>query len=125
MSLSESELFAVLGESGIRQVVSAFYRQVPGDDLLGPMYPESDLAGAENRLYGFLVFRFGGPQNYIQERGHPRLRMRHAPFAVNHQARDRWMQLMTNAVNEVDLDETAARTMLGFFDQVATFLINS
>ena len=88
------------------------------------MYPSHDLAGAEQRLRSFLIYRFGGPDRYLQERGHPQLRMRHAPFTIHHSARDRWMKLMTDAMNEAELPESAARVMLPFLDNVATFLIN-
>lgn len=74
-----SSVYPVLGEEGFVRLVAAFYRQVPADELLGPMYPPNELAAAEQRLRDFLVYRFGGPQRYIEERGHPRLRMRHAP----------------------------------------------
>lgn len=70
----------------------AFYAQVPTDDILGPMYPPEDLAGAEERLRDFLVGRFGEPPRYIEQRGHPRLRMRHAPFKLDQRARDCWLQ---------------------------------
>ena len=105
-------------------MVSAFYRQVPADDILGPMYPPEDLAGAEERLRLFLIFRFGGPQDYLQRRGHPKLRLRHAPFAIDQLARDRWMQLMNNAITECQFSNdvsTVLRTLLG---NVATFLVN-
>ena len=88
------------------------------------MYPDDDLDGAEKRLCGFLTFRFGGPQDYIAEGGHPRLRMRHAPFEVNQAARDRWVQLMWNAFEEADLPPEAVSVMKAFLAQVATFLIN-
>lgn len=123
-TIPEQDVFDAIGEDGFRKLVAAFYRQIPEDDLLGPMYPTEDLAGAEQRLRGFLIFRFGGPQTYLAERGHPRLRLRHAPFAVNQAARDRWMQLMSNALDEADLPEAVATTLRQFFEQVATFLIN-
>ncbi|MEY4187481.1 MAG: hypothetical protein RIT02_2515, partial [Planctomycetota bacterium] len=103
--LSENNLAAVLGVAGIEGLAAAFYRQIPGDDLLGPMYPAEDLAGAEERLRMFLVFRFGGPQDYLQRRGHPALRMRHAAFAVTQAARDRWMELMEKAIVECEFSE--------------------
>lgn len=123
-TISEQDVFDAIGEDGFRRLVAAFYRQIPADDLLGPMYPAEDLAGAEGRLRGFLIFRFGGPQTYLAERGHPRLRLRHAPFAVDQAARDRWMQLMSNALDEANLPEAVAATLRQFFEQVATFLIN-
>ncbi|MCA9035131.1 MAG: globin [Planctomycetaceae bacterium] len=105
-------------------MVAAFYKQIPLDDILGPMYPRDDLHGAEERLRMFLIFRFGGPQDYLQHRGHPRLRMRHAPFAVNQAARDRWVQLMSNAINECNFAGKVSATLRQFLDNVATFLMN-
>ena len=122
--LPEGQIYDRIGEDGFRRLVAAFYRQVPDDDILGPMYPAEDLSGAEDRLRGFLIFRFGGPQNYIQDRGHPRLRMRHEPFVVNQEARDRWISLMRNALDETELPYEADTTLRMFFDGVATFLIN-
>jgi len=122
--LSENNLAAVLGVAGIERLAAAFYRQIPGDDLLGPMYPAEDLAGAEERLRMFLVFRFGGPQDYLQRRGHPALRMRHAAFAVTQAARDRWMELMEKAIVECDFSEEVQGVLRGFLGSVATFLIN-
>ncbi|MBV8073210.1 MAG: hypothetical protein JO270_25155 [Acidobacteriaceae bacterium] len=95
--MEEFEVYAAIGEQGFSQLIAAFYKQIPSDDVLGPLYRGRDLAGAEQRLRDFLVYRFGGPQRYIEQRGHPRLRMRHFPFAVSPAARDRWMQLMLNA----------------------------
>jgi hemoglobin len=117
-------LFDLVGEDGFARVVAGFYRRVPGDDILGPMYPPHDLAGAEQRLRDFLVGRFGGPSRYIEQRGHPRLRMRHMPFPVDRRARDRWMTLMTQAVSEAQLPSEAEAMLLAFFDEVATMLIN-
>lgn len=122
--LSENNLAAVIGVEGIARLVAAFYRQIPSDDLLGPMYPAEDLAGAEERLRLFLVFRFGGPQDYLQRRGHPALRMRHAPFAITEVARDRWMLLMENAIGECGFSEDVQGVLRGFLGNVATFLIN-
>jgi hemoglobin len=104
--------------------VHAFYRQVPADDILGPMYPPEDLAGAESRLRDFLIGRFGGPQRYIEQRGHPRLRARHAPFAIDQRARDRWVALMTTALDETALPEDADAVLRDFFHSTATFMIN-
>jgi hemoglobin len=120
----ETEVFAAVGEVGFTRLVAAFYRQVPADDVLGPMYPAEDLAGAEQRLRDYLIYRFGGPPKYIEERGHPRLRGRHMPFAITQGARDRWMQLMDNAFAEAALPPEAAATLRAFFDHMATFMIN-
>lgn len=122
--VEDDEVYAAIGESGFERLVRAFYRQVPGDDILGPMYPAEDLAGAEKRLKDFLIFRFGGPQHYIEERGHPRLRMRHAPFTINQAARDRWVQLMTRALEEADLPAEPRRVLESFLTNTATFMIN-
>jgi hemoglobin len=123
-ALPEDEVFGVIGVDGFTRLVAAFYRQVPGDDILGPMYPANDLEGAEERLRDFLIFRFGGPPFYIHRRGHPRLRMRHAPFPIDQRARDRWMQRMNTALDEAMLPAEAEQTLRSFFTQVATFLIN-
>jgi hemoglobin len=122
--LEEHEVYKAIGEEGFTRFVAAFYRQVPHDDILGPMYPAHDLAGAEERLRDFLVGRFGGPPRYIQQRGHPRLRMRHLPFPVDQAARDRWLHLMTRAVEEAAFPEEAASILLQFFDAMSAFLIN-
>ena len=88
------------------------------------MYPPEDLAGAEERLRLFLTFRFGGPQDYLQRRGHPALRARHAPFQINQAARDRWMLLMNQAIDECHFPEPAPAVLRNFLGHVATFLIN-
>lgn len=122
--VQESEVYAAIGEDGFERLVAEFYRQVPGDEILGPMYPATDLAGAEQRLREFLIFRFGGPARYIEDRGHPRLRMRHAPFAVDRAARDRWLRFMHNALEKADLPAEADRVLRAFFDSTSTFLLN-
>jgi hemoglobin len=122
--VDDQDIYSLIGEEGFSRLVAAFYRQVPTDDVLGPMYPEHDLKGAEERLRDFLIFRFGGPQRYIEQRGHPRLRIRHAPFAVNQTARDRWMQLMNNALVEAKLPPEVESTLREFLGGVATFMIN-
>jgi hemoglobin len=122
--IDDQDVYALIGEQGFERLIAAFYRQVPQDDILGPMYPADDLEGAEQRLRNFLIFRFGGPQHYLAERGHPRLRMRHAPFAISQTARDRWMQLMTKALDEINLPTEADTTLRAFFESTATFMIN-
>ena len=88
------------------------------------MYPEDDLHGAEERLRDFLIGRFGGPQRYIERRGHPRLRMRHAPFPIDQSARDRWIHLMNNAFAEAALPAEAEQVLRDFLGNTATFMIN-
>jgi hemoglobin len=122
--VEEHEVYAAIGDDGFNRLVSAFYQRVPSDEILGPMYRGRDLSGAEQRLRGFLIYRFGGPATYIEQRGHPRLRMRHAPFAVNQAARDRWLELMTAALNEVQLPPEPSAVLHGFFESTASFLIN-
>lgn len=122
--MEELEVYGAIGEDGFERLVRAFYRQIPADDLLGPMYPKDDLVGAEERLRDFLVGRFGGPMRYIEQRGHPRLRMRHAPFAIDQTARDRWMKLMGRALEEAALPPEPARILQAFFEHTATFMIN-
>jgi hemoglobin len=122
--VGETEVYALIGEAGLTRLVAAFYRRVPQDDILGPMYPAHDLEGSEQRLRDFLIYRFGGPPRYIEERGHPRLRVRHAPFAVNPAARDRWMQLMTAALEEAAFPAEADQFIRSFLGDIATFLIN-
>jgi hemoglobin len=122
--MNDQELYATIGEDGFERLIAAFYRQVPDDDILGPMYPADDFAGAEQRLRDFLIGRFGGPQRYMQQRGHPRLRQRHVPFAIDTAARDRWLHLMNNALAETALPQAATDTLREFFEAVATMLIN-
>jgi hemoglobin len=118
------QVYARIGEDGFERLVRAFYARVRTDDVLAPMYPPDDFDGAEQRLRDFLVFRCGGPQRYLQDRGHPRLRMRHAPFPIDQRARDRWVQLMDEALEETQLPADVAALLRPFFAHVATFLIN-
>lgn len=122
--LPDDEVYGRIGEDGFTRLVAAFYRQIPGDSILGPMYPKDDLAGAEQRLRDFLIFRFGGPPRYIEQRGHPRLRMRHMPFAIGQAGRDRWVALMDRALAEAALPPEAEAALRPFFEHVATFMIN-
>jgi hemoglobin len=122
--MEEQEIYAAIGQEGFERLVAAFYRQVPGDDVLGPIYPAHDLPGAEQRLRDFLIFRFGGPSLYLEQRGHPRLRMRHAPFSIGQIERDRWLRLMNRALEEAMLPEAARQALGTFFASTATFLIN-
>src|SRR6476620_8424973 len=98
--MDESAVYAAIGEDGFARLVRAFYRQVPGDDIFGPMYPAHEMEAAEQRLRDCLVGRFGGPPRYIEQRGHPRLRARHLPFPITEAARQRWLLLMGRALDE-------------------------
>ena len=117
-------IYDVVGEDGLTRLVASFYAGIPDDPILGPMYPEGDFEGAEERLRSFLIYRLGGPQTYIQERGHPRLRMRHLPFPIGTAARDAWVSRMEAALDEVAFPAEVDATLRTFFADVATFLIN-
>lgn len=121
--MNEAKVFSQIGEEGITAMVAAFYRRLPDDDLIGPMY-KGDMAGGEERLRDFLLFRIGGQTDYLEKRGHPRLRMRHAPFQVDIRARNRWMKLMDEAMDEVGIDEEPKKELHKFFFDVADFLRN-
>ena len=119
------EVYQQLGESGIGEFVAAFYRRVRDDDLIGPLYPDDDWEGSERRLRDFLIFRCGGPDTYLQERGHPRLRMRHAPFEIGTAQRDRWLELMAAAMQETGVPAGSREQLAAFFAQVADFMRNT
>ena len=87
--------------------MAAFYERVEHDPILRPMYPDADLAAAQRRLRLFLMQYWGGPQTYSEERGHPRLRMRHNDFVIGAAERDRWLSLMHDAMVEQDLSPDA------------------
>jgi len=123
--ISEGQIYQQIGEEGFARLAAAFYKQVPGDDILGPMYPVDDMDGAEQRLRDFLVGRFGGPQRYMEQRGHPRLRMRHMPYKLDQQARDRWVQLMERALDEAKLPKESEDLLRAFFHHMASFLMNT
>ena len=122
--MTEEQIFETVGEEGFTRLIRSFYAQVPDDPILGPMYPKDDLAGAEQRLRDFLIGRFGGPQRYTEQRGHPRLRMRHMPFAIDTAARNQWVALMDRALDEAQFPEDVAALLREFFHGVATFMIN-
>jgi hemoglobin len=119
-----SQIHDQVSEPMLQAMVAAFYRRVKDDDVIGPMYPLEDLAGAEQRLADFLIYRFGGSQRYLEQRGHPRLRMRHFAFSIDATARDRWLQLMAAAMDEVAIPATVAETMRDFFTSVAGSMQN-
>jgi hemoglobin len=124
MNLLDTQLFQVIGEEALSRLIASFYKRIPSDEILGPLYPKEDFAGAEQRLREFVIQRFGGPDHYSQKRGHPRLRMRHAPFAIDQRARDRWIHLMEQAIDETALPASALPPLRAFFHDAATFLIN-
>lgn len=116
------------GEETFKTVVHRFYQQVREDDLIGPMYPADDWEGAEQRLRWFLVQYWGGPQEFSAQRGHPRLRMRHAPFVIGEAEAQRWLELMDNAIDSVDeqtLPKAHREAMRQHMQRVAYMLINA
>jgi len=122
--MNEELIYTTMGEEGFTRLTAAFYRRVREDDLIGPMYPDQDWAGAEERLRDFFLFRFGGDQRYLVKRGHPRLRGRHLSFEIGKAEAKRWMTLMGRAADEVVADPEIRRQILEFFAQVADFLRN-
>lgn len=122
--MNEAEVIEICGENGIRRMVAAFYRRVRTDDLIGPMYPEQDWEGSEERLAEFLLFRLGASTRYLETRGHPRLRMRHITFRIGIAERDRWLELMSAAMEETGVPPEARGFLDPFFAQVADFMRN-
>ncbi|GAA0914627.1 globin [Nonomuraea longicatena] len=113
------------GEDTFRRLVHRFYEGVKEDPLLRPMYPDEDMEGAEERLRGFLIQYWGGPTTYSRERGHPRLRMRHAPFVVDEAARDAWLKHMRVAVDEIALPEELETKLWNYLEYAAQSMVNT
>lgn len=107
------------------RLVDRFYQGVAGDPVLRPMYPGDDLAPARQRLLMFLEQYWGGPTTYSEQRGHPRLRMRHAPFRVDASARDRWLGHMRVAVTELDLPAADQAELWDYFERAAWSMVNT
>ena len=114
---------AVGGQSFFDELVDRFYAGVESDELLRPLYPD-DLGPSRARLSGFLAQYWGGPPHYSQERGHPRLRMRHAAFAISVYERNAWMDCMQAALDAMDMPGEIRTAMVGYFQDAATHLIN-
>ena len=112
------------GEGFFAALVADFYRAVADDPVLRPMYPEADLGPAERRLRLFLMQYWGGPTTYSQERGHPRLRMRHAPFPIGEEARDRWLRHMRAALDARGLPEELDEQMWDYLRSAAQAMMN-
>lgn len=112
------------GEPVFRLLVERFYARVAGDPLLRPIYPEADLAGATERLTLFVIQYWGGPSTYSDRRGHPRLRMRHVPFAIGQAERDAWLRHMTAAVDSLEFAPAIRKTLLDYFEAASRAMIN-
>jgi len=113
------------GRPTFERLVREFYRGVADDPVLRPMYPDEDLEGAIQRLTGFLEQYWGGPSTYSDERGHPRLRLRHQPFRVNPDARDRWLAHMRVAVDALDLSIADESELWDYLDRAAHAMVNT
>jgi hemoglobin len=112
------------GEATFRLLVARFYARVGDDPLLRPLYPEADLASATERLTLFLIQYWGGPHSYHEQRGHPRLRMRHQPFAIGPAERDAWLKHMTAAVESLELSPAVRKALVDYFEIASTAMIN-
>jgi hemoglobin len=115
---------AVGGEATFTTLVEVFYAGVAADPVLRAVYPEDDLGPATERLRLFLIQYWGGPSTYSEQRGHPRLRMRHVPFAVNEAARDSWLRHMRHALDALELPPAYDQTMWRYFTTAADSLRN-
>lgn len=118
-------LYERLGPNAFEQLARVFYEGVALDPLLKPMYPEEDLGPAERRLRMFLEQYWGGPDTYQQERGHPRLRMRHFPFKIGPQARAAWLSHMRNAVDSLELSPMDDAELWDYLERAAHAMLNS
>jgi len=116
---------AVGGEPTFRKLVDTFYTGVAEDPVLRPLYPEADLGPAAERLRMFLEQYWGGPTTYSQQRGHPRLRLRHAPFTVGPAERDAWLRHMRAAVDSLDLPADQETTLWEYLERAAMFMVNT
>jgi hemoglobin len=112
------------GDAPFRRLIDAFYCRVEGEPLLRPLYP-ADLTASREHLFLFVAQYFGGPPRYNELRGHPRLRIRHAPFSIGQAERDAWVRHMLAAIGEAGFAEPARAALIDYFERAATFLINS
>ncbi len=122
--MDEQAVLREIGREGLIQITSTFYQKIKTDDLIGPMYPKDQWEASETRLREFLLMRIGGETDYIKHRGHPRLRMRHVPYSIGTKERDRWVELMSQSIDQCQIPETSAAQLKEFFYQVADFLRN-
>ena len=125
MTEPEQSVYEMVGgDATFKRLVDAFYRRVEADEVLRPMFPES-LEEGKHWQHLFLAQFFGGPTQYIAERGHPRLRMRHAPFVIDQEGRDHWFAHMCAAIDEIGIQEPSRSIMRDYFERGATFMINT
>lgn len=119
------DLFDRIGHEGFAELTRVFYQGVSQDPLLKPMYPEEDLGPAERRLRLFLEQYWGGPDTYQQERGHPRLRMRHMEFHIGPKARDAWLGHMREAVDSLELSDIDRAMLWDYLERAAHAMLNT
>jgi hemoglobin len=112
------------GAPTFEKLVQRFYARVGTDPILRPIYPEEDLSSATERLTLFLIQYWGGPDEYSARRGHPRLRLRHQPFAIGQAERDAWLAHMTSAVDSLELAPEVRNALLDYFETTSTAMIN-
>lgn len=112
------------GEPAFRLLVQRFYSLVASDPILRPVYPEEDLSGATERLTLFLIQYWGGPSSYSEQRGHPRLRLRHQPFSIGVPEREAWLGHMRASVDSMDLAPQVRQALLEYFETASTAMIN-
>lgn len=122
---AESFFDQIGGHETFEKLVRAFYQGIETDPVLRPMYPDDDMEGAIWRLRSFLEQYWGGPHTYSEQRGHPRLRMRHAPFKVNPEARDRWLSHMSHAVDQLGLAELDRAVLWDYLERAAHSMVNT
>ena len=113
------------GDETFRTIVAKFYQLVREDEILRPLYPDDELDAAEERLRMFLEQYWGGPRTYSDQRGHPRLRMRHAPFRIGPIERDAWLRCMRIAVDEADLDDEHRAQLWQYLQYAAISMMNA
>jgi hemoglobin len=113
------------GSETFRRLVAKFYEGIAADEVLRPMYPEEDLGPAEDRLRMFLEQYWGGPSTYQEQRGHPRLRMRHFAFKINPDARERWLLHMRAALDSLELPPLYENELWDYLERAATAMLNT
>jgi hemoglobin len=123
--MEEKSIYELVGgDPTFQKLVDIFYARVEQDAVLRPMFPE-ELEAGKHWQFLFLTQFFGGPARYQEQRGHPRLRMRHFPFSINQAARDHWLEHMLAAIDEVGISEPARTEMRDYFERGSTFMINA
>jgi hemoglobin len=126
LSLQTKSVYELIGgELVFRDLVTRFYAAVATDPVLRAVYPDEDLSDARERLTLFLIQYWGGPQTYSERRGHPRLRMRHAPFVIGEREREAWLRQMTDAVRAQHLQPQIEARLLEYFEMAAAAMVNS